>query len=88
MRIALVAAMTFFLAAPAMAQQSRAPGGFSFDACYSQCLLRGGSPASCQPGCANRAAAVQRAQSGGPRGPNDDPRSSRFHDPEPRRDLH
>jgi hypothetical protein len=88
MRIALIAAITLILAAPAAAQQSRAPSGFDFNICYSQCLSRGGSPGSCQPGCSNRAAAVQRAQSGGPRGPNDDPRSPRFYDPEPRRDLH
>jgi hypothetical protein len=80
--------LTLVVAAPAMAQQRRAPAGFSFDTCYSQCLSRGGSPGSCQPGCSNRAAAVQLAQSGGPRGPNDDPRSPRYHDPEPRRDLH
>jgi hypothetical protein len=86
----IVMALLLMLATapPAAAQRSSAASGFSFDICYSQCLSRGGSPGSCQPGCANRAAAVQRAQSGGPRGANDDPRSPRYHDPEPRRDLH
>ena len=88
MRTTIAALLALAVAAPAMAQQRRAPAGFSFDTCYSQCLSRGGSPGSCQPGCSNRAAAVQRAQSGGPRGPNDDPRSPRYYDPEPRRDLH
>ena len=89
MRTVLLALLlTLVIAHPAAAQRSRAPAGFSFDTCYSQCLSRGGSPGSCQPGCSNRAAAVQRAQSGGLRGPNDDPRSSRYHDPEPRRDFH
>ena len=89
MRTSIAALLvTLAFAAPASAQQRPAAGGFSFDTCYSQCLSRGGSPGSCQPGCSNRAAAVQRAQSGGSRGPIDDPRSSRFHDPEPRRDLH
>jgi hypothetical protein len=75
------------IAHPAAAQ-SRATSGFNFDTCYSQCLSRGGSPGTCQPGCSNRAATVQRGLSGGPRGPNDDSRSPRFHDPEPRRDFH
>lgn len=91
MRTTLLAALlTFALVHSAAAQSraSRAPSGFSFDICYSQCLSRGGSPGSCQPGCAERAAAVQRAQSGGPRGPNDDPRSPRFYDPEPRRGFY
>ena len=89
MHIVFVSAFLMLaMAGPAAAQRASAPAGFSFDTCYSQCLQRGGSPGSCQPGCSNRAAAVQRAQSGGPRGPNDDPRSSRFHDPEPRLDLH
>ena len=88
MRIALVAAMTFFLAAPAMAQQSRAPAGFDFNTCYSQCLSRGGSPGIVPAGLrrprrGRAARAIRRAARA-----NDDPRSSRFHDPEPRRDLH
>ena len=83
MRIALVAANDFFLAAPAVAQQSRAPSGFDFNTCYSQCLSRGGSPGSCQPGCADRAAASRASRGRAARG-NDDPRSPRFYDPEPR----
>ena len=86
--IIVVAAVLTFAIAGAAAAQQRAPGSFSFDTCYGQCLQRGGSPGSCQPGCSNRAAAVQRAQSGTQRGPNDDPRSARYHDPEPRRDFH
>ena len=88
MRIALIATMTLVLAAPATAQQSRAPSGFHFNTCYNQCLSRGGSPGSCQPGCANRAAAVQRAPVRRTAQTKDDPRSPRFYDPEPRRDLH
>ena len=91
MRTTLLAALLTFAVAHSAAAQSRAPrapSGFSFDICYSQCLSRGGSPGSCQPGCAERSAAVQRAQSGGPRGANDDPRSPRFYDPEPRRGFY
>ena len=88
MRIALIAALTFLFVHPAAAQRARPATGFDFNVCYSQCLTRGGSPGSCQSGCAERAAAVQRAQSGGPRGPNDDPRSPRFYDPEPRRGFY
>ena len=87
MRILFAILLLTAITHPAAAQ-SRTTSGFSFDTCYGQCLSRGGSPGACQPGCANRAATVQRAQSGGSRGPNDDPRSPRFHDPEPRRDLH
>lgn len=88
MRIALVAAMTFFLAAPAAAQQSRAPSGFDFNTCFGQCLLRGGSPGSCQPGCADRAAALARIPAGAPRSGKDDPRSPQFYDPEPRKGFY
>ncbi len=88
MRIALVAAMTFFLTAPAAAQQSRAPSGFDFNTCFGQCLLRGGSPGSCQPGCADRAAALARIPAGAPRSGKDDPRSPQFYDPEPRKGFY
>jgi hypothetical protein len=75
---------TLCCATPAAAQSSAA-AAFSFDKCYSQCLNLGGSPGSCQPGCADRAATLTRIPAGARRSPNDDPRSPRFHDPEPRK---
>lgn len=85
MRIVSIAALlTLAAAAPAAAQQPRASSAFSFDRCYSQCLNLGSSPGSCQPGCADRAATLARIPPGAARRPNDDPRSPRFHDPEPR----
>jgi hypothetical protein len=90
MRIALVAALTILLIAPAAAQQQRraAPSSFDFNACFSQCLSRGGSPGSCQPGCTDRAAALARIPAGAPRTGKDDPRSPQFYDPEPRRGFY
>jgi hypothetical protein len=73
-------------AAPAAAQPraSSPASAFSFDRCYSQCLNLGGSPSSCQPGCADRAATLLRIPPGTRPTGNNDPRSPRFHDPEPR----
>ena len=86
MRIAFVLAtlVTAATAIPAAAQQ-RSSTGFSFDTCFNQCLTRGGSPGSCQTGCADRAATLSNIPAGARRNPNDDPRSPRFHDPEPRK---
>jgi hypothetical protein len=80
----MAAILMLVTAAPAAAQQSRAASGFSFDTCFNQCLSRGGSPGSCQPGCADRAAALARIPPGAKRSPNDNPRSPHFHDPAPR----
>jgi len=68
---------------PAAAQTRSAPP-FSFDTCYNRCLQLGSSPASCSGGCSNRAATLARIPPGAPRSGNDDPRSPRYHDPEPR----
>ena len=83
-KLCIAAVLTFAAAAPAMAQQSRASNAFSFDICYNQCLKLGGSPGSCSPGCADRAAHLARIPAGAARSPNDDPRSPRFYDPAPR----
>ena len=86
MRNAFIAVFLMLAAvAPVAAQQSRDASGFSFDICYRQCLNLGGSPGSCQPGCADRAATLARIPPGAKRSANDDPRSPRFHDPEPRK---
>jgi hypothetical protein len=79
------AALLIAATLPAAAQSQRAASGFSFDTCFNQCLSRGGSPGSCQPGCADRAATLARIPPGAKRSPNDDPRSPHFHDAEPRK---
>ena len=84
MRTLFIVAILALITSPAAAQ-SLAPSGFSFDTCYRQCLERGGSPGSCQPGCSDRAATLARIPPGAQRSTSDDPRSPRFHDPEPRR---
>lgn len=82
----LLAACAFAMAADsAAAQQPRPATGFNFDVCYSRCLQLGGSPGACQPGCSDRAATLARIPPGAKRSPNDDPRSPRYHDAEPRR---
>ena len=82
--IALAALLTLAAAWPAGAQTRPAPG-FNFDICYNRCLQLGGSAAACQPGCSDRAATLARIPSGAKRSPNDDPRSPRYHDAEPRK---
>jgi hypothetical protein len=79
-----IAVLLILAVATSAAAQQRAASGFSFDTCFNQCLSRGGSPGSCQPGCSDRAAALARIPPGAKRDPNDDPRSPRFHDPAPR----
>ncbi len=69
----------------AAAQQPRPATSFNFDICYSRCLQLGGSPGACQPGCSDRAATLARIPLGAKRSPNDDPRSPRYHDAEPRK---
>ncbi len=82
---------TYFLAATLIctslmpvAAQTRAAPAFSFDICYNRCLNLGSSPPSCSNGCSNRAATLARIPAGASRSPGDDPRSPRYHDPEPR----
>jgi hypothetical protein len=78
--------LMLLLAAPAAAQQRRpaATAGFDFNVCYSQCLSRGGSPGSCQPGCADRAAEIARIPAGAPRTGNNNPSSPNYYNPAPR----
>lgn len=82
--IALAALLTLWAAWPSAAQTRPAPG-FSFDICFNRCLQQGNSAASCQPRCTDRGATLARIPPGAPRSPNDDPRSPRYHDPEPGR---
>ncbi len=82
--IPLAAILALAATWPAAAQTRPAPG-FSFDICYSRCLQFGGSPGACQPGCADRAATLARIPAGANRSANDDPRSPRYHDAEPRK---
>jgi hypothetical protein len=86
MRRATIAMLMLLLAAPAAAQQRRpaATAGFDFNVCYSQCLSRGGSPGSCQPGCADRAAEIARIPAGAPRTGNNNPNSPNYYNPAPR----
>lgn len=86
--VPIAALLTFIVATSAAAQQPRGQNlssYFNFDRCYSQCLNLGGSPGSCQAGCADRAATLARTPVGGSRNPNDNPNSPRFNDAEPRR---
>ncbi len=85
MRTVFIAAILMLAFAAPAAAQSRDASGFSFDICYNRCLSLGGSPGSCQPGCSDRANTLARIPPGAKRGPNDDPRSPRFYDPEPRK---
>jgi hypothetical protein len=87
MRIALIAALTLLLALPAAAQRSRAPSGFDFNTCFSQCLTRGGSPGSCQTGCSDRANEIARIPPGARAG-NNDPRSPNYYNPPPRQGFY
>lgn len=83
-QIVYTAALAALYNATPAAAQSSVASAFSFDRCYSRCLNLGGSPSSCQPGCADRAAALLRIPPGTRPTGNNDPRSPRFYDPEPR----
>ena len=91
MRTAIVAILTLIFAAPSDAQQRRpaaASGGFDFNVCYSRCLSNGGSPGSCQPGCADRAAEIARIPAGAARTGNNSPSSPNYYNPAPRQGFH
>jgi hypothetical protein len=90
MRTVTIFILTFLLAAPAVAQQRRpaTATGFDFNVCYSRCLTNGGSPGSCQSGCADRAAEIARIPAGAPRTGNNDPRSPNYYNPAPRQGFY
>jgi hypothetical protein len=90
MHILTISLLMLLVAAPAVAQQRRpaAASSFDFNTCYSQCLTRGGSPGSCQTGCADRANEIARIPPGAARAGNNDPRSPNYYNPPPRQGFY